>query len=198
MKSKGGLGGKAFFLSGPSGTGKTSCAFLIAQEVCDEGNIIELDASGLTPAAIQEIERSMQYRSIGVKAGRAVVVNECHALRKDTIRQLLVTLERIPRHCVWVFTTTHTGKKQLFDGIDAQPLLSRCVQFEFHGLMQDREKGKTDGSPAMAFAMKAKEIAAAEGLDGRPLLDYLCLANECRCNMREMLTRIESGAMLCK
>ena len=33
-------------------------------------------------------------RGMGEKGGRAVIVNEAHALRKDVIRQLLVALER--------------------------------------------------------------------------------------------------------
>ena len=34
--AKRGIGGRAFFLSGQSGTGKTTIAYLIAQEIADE------------------------------------------------------------------------------------------------------------------------------------------------------------------
>ncbi len=44
MKRRGSLGGRAFGISGPSGIGKTSMAYLIAGDVCDPENFIEADA----------------------------------------------------------------------------------------------------------------------------------------------------------
>jgi hypothetical protein len=35
----------------------------------------------------------------------------------------------IPSHCCWLLTTTDLGQQVLFDGIDASPLLSRCIEF---------------------------------------------------------------------
>jgi len=95
---KRGLAGRAYWLSGQSGTGKTTIARLIAQEVADEFCIQEVDAAGLTVAQLKDLEREMQVAGWG-KGGRAYLVNEAHALRKDVIRQLLVVLERIPSHC---------------------------------------------------------------------------------------------------
>ncbi len=46
---------------------------------------------------------------VGSTQTKAVIVNESHGLRKDTIRQLLVLLERLPAHVVFVFTTTTDG-----------------------------------------------------------------------------------------
>lgn len=137
MRSRGSLGGEAFFITGPSGVGKTSGASLLTQEIAHEDNVEEYDSTGITPAAVQEIEKSLRFRAIGEKPGRAVVLNECHALRKDTIRQWLVTLERIPNHVMWVLTTAHTGRKFLFEGIDAHPLISRCVVLRMSGADED-------------------------------------------------------------
>ena len=47
MKCRGSLGGRAFWISGPSGIGKTSMAYLIAGDVCDRDNFIEADAGEL-------------------------------------------------------------------------------------------------------------------------------------------------------
>jgi DNA polymerase III subunit gamma/tau len=99
--AKRGLAGRAYWLSGQSGTGKTTIARLLAAEVADDFMVQEVDASTLTVSALTELERQSQVSGIfGDEQGRAYIVNEAHGLRKDVIRQLLVTLERIPSHVV--------------------------------------------------------------------------------------------------
>ncbi len=95
--AKRGLSGRAYWLSGQSGTGKTTIARLLAAEVADDFMVQEVDASTLTVSALTDLERQSQVSGFfGDKRGRAYIVNEAHGLRKDVIRQLLVTLERIP------------------------------------------------------------------------------------------------------
>ena len=152
---KRGLSGRAYWISGQSGTGKTTIGRLIAAENADDFAVDEIDAQDCTPKRIADIERSCRCRSFG-KGGRAIIINEAHGLSKAAIRQLLVTLERIPSHVVWCFTTTVDGQESLFDDqIDAHPLLSRCVELPLsrRGL-------------AEAFAERARTIAQTEGLDG--------------------------------
>jgi DNA polymerase III delta prime subunit len=185
MKSRGSLGGRAFWISGPSGIGKTSMAYLIAGDVCDRDNFIEADAGELTPKGLDDIERLVRCRAIGDKSGRAVLVNEAHGLRKDSVRKLLVVLERIPGHVTWVFTTTALGQQALFDDIDSHPLMSRCVKFELN--VEDCATEIVEG---------AREIAELEGLGGATTREFQKLAKECRFNFRYMLTHIEAGKMV--
>jgi DNA polymerase-3 subunit gamma/tau len=179
-----GIAGRAYWISGQSGTGKTTIAKLLAAEVADDFFVDELDAGQLTPARLSEIEKTSNIKGWG-KGGRAVIINEAHGLRKPAIRQLLVMLERIPRHVIWIFTTTIEGQDNLFEeSEDSHPLLSRCIEIAL------ARRGLAD-----PFATRAKEIAQAEGLDGQPLQKYKRLLQDCRNNMRQALQQIEAGVM---
>jgi len=180
-----GLAGRAYVLSGPSGTGKTTMAYLIACEVADDAYIMELDATELTPAALAEWEYASHLGAPG-KGGRAYVCNEFHGLRRDTVRQLLVTLERIPPHVCWLFTSTLDGLSLFGDEQeDAHPLLSRCIDLRL-----------TSQGLAPAGAPVLKAIPEKEGLDGQPVHRYQRLINDCKGNLRAALQRIEEGVML--
>lgn len=182
-----GLSGRAWWISGASGTGKSTIANLIAAEIAGEWFVSEIDAGDLTPAALKEIERTM-YLSAWTKegkTGRAYIINEAHGLRKDTVRQLLVLLERLPSKSVMIFTTTNEGQTT-FEGLDdSSPLLSRCIELQL-----------TNQGLAAPFAKRAKEIAEIEGLDGQPVEKYIALVKQCRNNMRQVLSEIEKGIMV--
>lgn len=181
-----GLAGRAYSLIGASGTGKTTIARLLASEVADDFAIEEIDAGSCTVAALREIEGNWMLSGFGAKCGRAYIVNESHGLRKDAIRQLLVMLERIPKHVIVLFTTTNDGEELLFeDNTDAAPFLSRCIQLS----LARRDIAKP-------FAERAQLIAEMENLGSAPLASILKLVQTHRNNFRAVLQAIESGALL--
>lgn len=181
-----GAGGCAFWISGISGSGKTSIARIIADSIADPLYITEFDcADQITVSALDKIERDMQYRGFG-KGGKAYIINESHGLRKASIRGLLGLLERLPDYVCFVFTTTRQGQEALFeDNIDAGPLLSRCVNISL-----------TSQGLARAFGEHCRSIATAENLNGKPIEAYIKLAARCHNNCRAMIQEIESGFML--
>ena len=181
-----GAGGRCFWISGASGTGKTTLARIIADHIADDLYVQEFDsADQLSVSEIDKIERDMHYFAPG-KGGRAYIINEAHGLRRSSIRRLLGLLERIPEHCCFVFTTTKEGESGLFeDQIDASPLLSRCAKIEL-----------TNQGLAKVFAEHCRAIATKENLNGKPIESYVKLAQKCKNNCRMMLQEIESGNLL--
>src|SRR5262245_32236000 len=73
-----GWGGRAWWITGQSGTGKTTLAKLIASEGASDLATDELDAGSLTPAAVRECERRYACKPLPVdgKAGWCLLVNE--------------------------------------------------------------------------------------------------------------------------
>jgi len=183
---KSGYGGRAFWISGPSGTGKTTLARIIARQIADDFCIEEYDsADKLTTEELRRIDNEIGLYGWG-KGGRAIIVNESHGLRAPIVRQLLGLLERIPSHVVIVFTTTTDGLALFEDAqTDASPLLSRCIEVRLTGQ-----------GLCKPFAARVKQIAEAEGLDGQPIARYEQLARDSKNNMRRMLQTVESGLML--
>ncbi len=179
------IGGRAIWLSGASGIGKTSIARIIAESFADSLYITEFCADQLSVAMLERIEADMSYFGFG-GSGKIWICNEAHNLRKQSITRLLDLLENLPSHTCFIFTTTSEGEAGLFDDqIDSLPLLSRCLRITL-----------TNQGLSKPFAEHCRIIATANNLNGKPLQSYIRLAQNCKNNMRAMFQTIEAGAML--
>ena len=185
-QQRGGYAGRAYWITGARGNGKTTLARIIAAEVADEYMVTELDAGALTPERLRDIEREQCLYGWG-KGGRAYIVNEAHGLRAQSVRMLKTLLESgsIPAHVVWCFTTTKVEELKLFDGAeDVSPLLARCTCIAL-----------TNQGLRGAAALRLSEIATQENLNGQPISAYERLWKE-HPDFRECITLIEDGYML--
>ena len=186
LRERGGFGGRAYWISGASGTGKTTLARIMAADLAESWHIEEIDAQDCTLDFVRQMECGFAYRGMGEKTGKAWIINEAHCLRGAVLSRFLTALEQLPEHCAVMFTTTKEGENSLFEDMaDANPLLSRCI------VVPMSSKGLSE-----SFAARVAQIADSEGLNGKPIAWYKRLAMEKRNNMRAMLSAIEAGEAL--
>ena len=137
----------AYLFTGSRGTGKTTCAKILAKaancldlqngnpcgkcEICcgiDDGSvldIVEMDAaSNRKIDDIRQIIDEVQFKPAKCKY-RVYIVDEVHMLTTEAFNALLKTLEEPPEHVVFILATTEVHKLP-------QTILSRCQRFDFH------------------------------------------------------------------
>lgn len=182
-----GLGGRVFWIVGPSGSGKTTIARLMAKELTIPYATYEMDAQRITLADVREFDRMCRCKPLGASY-HVWIINEAHNLSSKVVSELQTVLEspHVQRNSTWTMTTTDQGEQLLFDTkFDALPFLSRAIKIELDGRGSE-----------LNFALRAREVAQAEGLDGKPLDEYLALVRKFHWNLRSMMNAIESGELM--
>ncbi len=136
----------AYLFTGCRGTGKTSCAKILAKavnclhpadgdpcntcDICrgiDDGSILdvtEIDAASNNGVdSIRDLRDEVAYTPVSGRY-RVYIIDEVHMLSAGAFNALLKTLEEPPVHVIFVLATTEVHKLPA-------TILSRCQRFDF-------------------------------------------------------------------
>ena len=142
----------AYLFCGPRGTGKTTCAKIIAKaanclspvngnpcgkcSAClaiDAGtttDVVEMDAASNNGVdSIRELRDGVVYTPAEMKF-RVYIIDEVHMLSISAFNALLKTLEEPPEHVVFILATTELHKLPA-------TIISRCQRFDFRRIATD-------------------------------------------------------------
>ena len=143
----------AYLFTGTRGTGKTSCAKILAKAVnclspkdgdpclkCESclsaasgenTDIVEIDAaSNNSVESIRELRDRVAFAPASSKY-RVYIIDEVHMLSTSAFNALLKTLEEPPAHVIFILATTEVHKLPA-------TILSRCQRFDFKRIEADR------------------------------------------------------------
>ncbi len=188
----------AYLFTGTRGTGKTSCAKILARAVncesaangdpclcCDSCNLIENEeatdivemdaASNNSVDDVRILREQITFTPTALKY-RVYIIDEVHMLSPSAFNALLKTLEEPPEHVIFILATTEVHKLPA-------TILSRCQRFDFHRIenskIVERINYIADSEGFTVTDQAANLIAAAAdgGMrDALSILD-LCLSN---------------------
>ena len=175
----------AYLFTGTRGTGKTTCAKILARAVnCEHPvdgdpcgvcaactgierggsmDVLELDAASNSGVdQVRALRSEAVYSPAKVKK-RVYIIDEVHMLSDAAFNALLKIMEEPPEHLMFILATTEVHKI-------LPTILSRCQRFSFRRI------------PPKIIAQRLDYVAKQEGIDLRP-------------DGSELLSRLADGAL---
>ena len=121
----------AYLFCGGAGTGKTTCARIVAGMINEgQGNPIELDAaSNNSVDDVRRIITDSKFKSMDSKY-KIYIIDECHSLSNAAWQAMLKLLEEPPKSTVFIFCTKDT---QQINGT----ILSRVQRYNFQRISKE-------------------------------------------------------------
>lgn len=121
----------AYLFCGGAGTGKTTCARIVARMINEgQGNPIELDAaSNNSVDDVRRIITDSKFKSMDSKY-KIYIIDECHSLSNAAWQAMLKLLEEPPKSTVFIFCTTDPQK---IPGT----ILSRVQRYNFQRISKE-------------------------------------------------------------
>ena len=158
----------AYLFTGSRGTGKTTCAKILAKtvnclkpenanpcgkcEMCLQAandtliDITEIDAASNNGIDdIRELRDNTAYTPVNAKY-RVFIIDEVHMLSNAAFNALLKTLEEPPEHVIFILATTEVHKLP-------STILSRCQRFDFRRIQPED------------IMTRLKQVALAENIN---------------------------------
>ena len=185
----------AYLFTGTRGTGKTTCAKILAKAVncehpvngdpcnccpsclgIDNGtflDVLELDAASNNGVdQVRALRDEAIYSPAHVKK-RVYIVDEVHMLSTAAFNALLKILEEPPAHLMFILATTELHKVPA-------TILSRCQRFSFKRITpEDIAARLADVAQAEGIALTAGGAALLSRLSDGALRDALSLLDQC-------------------
>ncbi len=200
----------AYLFIGSRGTGKTSCAKILAKAVncldpqdgnpcnrcdncrgIDDGSIldvVEIDAASNNGVDnIRDLREAVNFTPAVAKY-RVYIIDEVHMLSDGAFNALLKTLEEPPAHVIFILATTEAHKMPA-------TILSRCQRFDFSRIAPEdiaaRLKTVADGE---GFSIDSDAAMLLARLADGAMRDALSLTDQCLSRSREITVDVVAEA----
>ena len=195
----------AYLFTGTRGTGKTTCARILAKAIncespidgapcnccsacrgIDEGallDVTEMDAASNNGVDHVRALREEAIYTPAVLRRRVYIIDEVHMLSTQAFNALLKTLEEPPEHLVFILATTELHKVPA-------TILSRCQRFAFKRILpRDIQQQLMTVAESEQIPLTADGAEILARMANGALRDALSLLDQCRMTEGELDSR---------